>query len=114
MGGRGAEIPDRVAVGDFSSRADWVESDRRGQALVEMTVAGRAGLTLRRVHVHAHLTAFNLNAPVTCERLPLAQDLRSVDAALRHSRRRYHAQAQTGASSKGTASNGGAQTTASP
>jgi hypothetical protein len=29
---------DRVAVGDFSSRANRVESDRRGQALVNMTV----------------------------------------------------------------------------
>jgi hypothetical protein len=43
---RGAESADRVAVGDFSSRAGWVESDRRGQALVEMTVAGRVGLYL--------------------------------------------------------------------
>jgi hypothetical protein len=38
MGGRGAESLDRVAVGDFSSRANRVESDRRGQALVEMTI----------------------------------------------------------------------------
>jgi hypothetical protein len=38
VGGRGAENVDRVAVGDFSSRANRVESDRRGQALVEMTV----------------------------------------------------------------------------
>jgi hypothetical protein len=38
---------DRVAVGDFSSRANLVESERRGQALVEMTVVGRAGLSLR-------------------------------------------------------------------
>jgi hypothetical protein len=43
---RGAESLDRVAVGDFSSRANLVESDRRGQALVEMTVVGRAGLSL--------------------------------------------------------------------
>jgi hypothetical protein len=33
-------------VGDFSSRTDWAESDRRGQALVEMTVVARAGLSL--------------------------------------------------------------------
>jgi hypothetical protein len=38
VGGRGAESLDRVAVGDFSSRAKRVESDRRGQALVEMTI----------------------------------------------------------------------------
>jgi hypothetical protein len=30
-------------VRDFSSRTDWVESDRRGQALVEMTVVGLCG-----------------------------------------------------------------------
>jgi hypothetical protein len=46
VGGRGAESPDRVAGGDFSSRANRVESDRRGQALVEMTVVGRASLSL--------------------------------------------------------------------
>jgi hypothetical protein len=38
VGGRAAESVDRAAVGDFSSRANRVESDRRGQALVEMTV----------------------------------------------------------------------------
>jgi hypothetical protein len=46
VGGRAADSGDRVAVGDFSSRADWVESDRRGQALVEMTLVVRAGLSL--------------------------------------------------------------------
>jgi hypothetical protein len=43
VGGRAADSGDRVAVGDFSSRADWVENDCRGQALVEMTVVGRTG-----------------------------------------------------------------------
>jgi hypothetical protein len=33
-------------VGDFSSRANRVESDHRGQALVEMTVVGRADSSL--------------------------------------------------------------------
>jgi hypothetical protein len=33
-------------VGDFSSRANRVESDHRGEALVEMTVVDRAGLSL--------------------------------------------------------------------
>jgi hypothetical protein len=46
VGGRGAERLDRVALGDFSSRANWAERYRRGQALVEMTVTGRAGLSL--------------------------------------------------------------------
>jgi hypothetical protein len=44
VGGRGAESVDCVAVGDFSSRAGWIETDRRGQPLVEMTVVGRAVL----------------------------------------------------------------------
>jgi hypothetical protein len=38
-----ADSGDRVAVRDFSSRANRVESDRRGQALVEMTVVGPCG-----------------------------------------------------------------------
>jgi hypothetical protein len=42
---------DRVAVGDFSSHANRVESDRRGQALVEMTVVDRAGLSLGFSHL---------------------------------------------------------------
>jgi hypothetical protein len=32
---------DRVAVGDFSSRTGWVQTARRGQALVEMTSGER-------------------------------------------------------------------------
>jgi hypothetical protein len=46
VGGRAADSRDRVAVGDFSSRANRVDRVRRGQALVEMTVVGRAGLSL--------------------------------------------------------------------